>query len=329
MKLRLFLAIYKGIIKLAVDRCIIICLKGDDKMRESRLFHILYELLEHGQSTAPKLAAKFEVSVRTIYRDIDALSAAGIPIYAESGRNGGIRLMDDFTLKRTLFSAAEQQDILTALQSVAMMQDDHFTQVKQKLSALFHTQLPTWLEIDFSRWGMQESDHEKFITLKTAILQCHKLCIIYVNSNGERSERIIEPYTLAYRSNAWYLKAYCTQKQGWRLFKLNRILSVNPLSEVFVPKAYDMPKEEVSSNVISLTLRFPATMAYRVYDEFNDSQVIQEKGGDLLVKAKMVQDDWLIAWLLSFGSAVSVLDPPQIKESLWQAAKKTYETHKP
>lgn len=124
-------------------------------MHESRLFKIVYYLLDKGHATAPELAEKFEVSVRTIYRDIDALSGAGIPIYAETGRNGGIYLMKDFVLDKVVLSEEEKEEILTALQSINTIQNIDGSQIIQKLSAMFHLNIENWIEVDFSRWGMK------------------------------------------------------------------------------------------------------------------------------------------------------------------------------
>ena len=139
-------------------------------MQESRLFKIVYYLLDKGHATAPELAEKFEVSVRTIYRDIDALSGAGIPIYAETGRNGGIYLMKDFVLDKVVLSEEEKEEILTALQSINTIQNIDGSQIIQKLSAMFHLNIENWIEVDFSRWGDEGVDNEKFELLKSAVI---------------------------------------------------------------------------------------------------------------------------------------------------------------
>ncbi len=139
-------------------------------MHESRLFKIVYYLLDKGHATAPELAEKFEVSVRTIYRDIDALSGAGIPIYAETGRNGGIYLMKDFVLDKVVLSEEEKEEILTALQSINTIQNIDGSQIIQKLSAMFHLNIENCIEVDFSRWGVEGVDNEKFELLKSAVI---------------------------------------------------------------------------------------------------------------------------------------------------------------
>ena len=127
--------------------------KEEPTVQESRLFKIVYYLLDKGQATATELAEKFEVSVRTIYRDIDALSGAGVPVYTETGRNGGIHLMKNFVLDKALLSEEERQEILTALQSINITPNISGSQTLQKLSAIFNLSSENWLEVDFSRWG--------------------------------------------------------------------------------------------------------------------------------------------------------------------------------
>lgn len=130
-------------------------------IQESRLFKIIYYLLDKDQATATELAEKFEVSVRTIYRDIDALSGAGIPLYTEPGRNGGIRLMKEFVLDKAVLSEEEKQEILIALQSINTTKNISSNKTLQKLSALFHLASEDWLEVDFSRWGNKGTDNNK------------------------------------------------------------------------------------------------------------------------------------------------------------------------
>lgn len=177
-------------------------------MQESRLFKIIYYLLDKGQATAPELAEKLEVSVRTIYRDIDALSGAGIPVYAEAGRNGGIHLMKGFVLDKAILSEDEKQEILTALQSIQAAQSSDSSQTLQKLSAIFNLSSENWLEVDFSRWGNSGSDNEIFELLKSAIIRCKCVRIHYAGSYEVISERIVQPCKLSYKAKAWYLKAF-------------------------------------------------------------------------------------------------------------------------
>ena len=297
-------------------------------MQESRLFKIVYHLLDQGQATAPELAEKFEVSVRTIYRDVDALSQAGIPIYAEAGRNGGIHLMDDFVLDKAVLSEEEKQEILTALQSINVTQNSS-SQTLQKLSAIFHQDFRNWLEVDFSRWGNEELDQEKFELLKSAVIHRKSIKIHYAGSNGMINERIVQPCKLAYKAKAWYLKAFCTEKQDWRIFKLNRILDLEILNESFPYRSFPKKTESFEGEYSQITLRFPKEMAYRVYDEFDKTQIEYQKNGDLIASAQMPIDPWLIGYLLSFGAKVEILEPKYLREILAAQAYEIYEKNKP
>lgn len=282
-------------------------------MSDSRLFKILYYLLGRGGATAPELAARFEVSPRTIYRDVEALSSAGIPIYAEPGRNGGIYLLHDFVLDRAILSEDEQQEMLAAIQSISASGYPAGSEILTKLSALFHISAGNWLEVDFSPWGESTCDSIKFEQLKAAVIQHREIKILYENTRGERRERTVQPLKLSYKSKEWYLKAYCLQKQDFRLFKLNRILSLEPLSQAFIPKPYP-EQENPLHQYPRIVLLFSKEIAYRVYDEFDETQLTPQQDGSLLASAEMPVDSWLTGYLLSFGSQVEIIEPLYLKD---------------
>ncbi|NBJ01769.1 YafY family transcriptional regulator [Lachnospiraceae bacterium] len=297
-------------------------------MQESRLFKILYHLLDKGQATAPELAEKFEVSVRTIYRDIDALSGAGIPVYTEAGRNGGIHLLNDFVLDKAVLSEAEKQEILAALQSIHITRNMDGSRTLQKLSALFQLHSENWLEVDFSRWGNPGYDNETFELLKSAVIRHRSVKLRYAGSYEEIRERTVQPYKLVYKAKAWYLQAFCTEKQDWRIFKLNRILELEALEEGFSQLNPPGPIETFEGEYPKVTLRFPKEMSYRVYDEFDKAQIQRQENGDLIVSANMPEDPWLIGFLLSFGTRVDILSPAHLKEAVAEQAKLIYEKNR-
>ncbi len=296
-------------------------------MQESRLFKIVYHLLDKGRATAPELAEKFEVSVRTIYRDIDALSGAGIPVYAEAGRNGGIYLMNDFVLDKAVLSEEEKQEILTALQSINSANNLGSNQTLQKLSAIFHMNSENWLEVDFSRWGDNGTDNEKFKLLQSAIIHQKCVKITYANSYGTISERIVQPFKISYKSMSWYLKAYCTKKQDYRIFKLTRMIDLEILTESFCKNSFPEPDETLAQSYHTIVLRFPKNMTYRVYDEFDKTRISRKENGDLIVSIEMPEDAWLIGYLLSFGTQVDIIEPAYLKDIVAEQAKKIYEKY--
>ena len=296
-------------------------------MHESRLFKIMYHLLDKGQATAQELAEKFEVSVRTIYRDIDALSGAGVPIYTEAGRNGGIHLMNDFVLDKAVLSEEEKQEILTSLQSINFMNNIGSNQTLQKLSAVFNMSSENWLEVDFSRWGNKGTDNEKFELLKSAVIHQKCVKISYANSYGGICERIVQPLKMSYKSMSWYLKAYCMKKQDYRIFKLNRIIDFEVLTEIFCKSPFPELDDTLEQCYNTIVLRFPKNMSYRVYDEFDKTRVSKKENGDLIVSVEMPEDEWLIGYLLSFGTQVDIIEPIYLRDIVAEQAKKIYEKY--
>lgn len=297
-------------------------------MQESRLFKILYYLLKKGRTTAPELAKRFEVSVRTIYRDMDALSEAGIPIYAEAGRNGGIYLLDGFVLEKAVLSDTEKQEILASLQSLSAVGASYDKNMLTKLSALFQVSSEDWMEADFSRWGEKSEDNEKFDVIKKAVIKRNAMKIQYEGAYQGGSKRVIYPLKLMYKAKEWYLKAFCTQKQDFRLFKLTRIIEWEVLEDTFEPMIFPRYEEEPQHTENKIILCFTREMAYRVYDEFDRKQVTRLENGELQVTANMPEDEWLIGYLLSFGVQVDVIQPTYLKEVLAKRAKEIYEKNK-
>ena len=298
-------------------------------MSDSRLFKILYYLLDKGHATASEMAERFEVSARTIYRDVESLSSAGIPIYTEPGRKGGICLLRDFTLDRVILSERERQEVLVALQSIKATGYTSGKDILTKLSALFHMDTADWIEVDFSRWEKSACDNSKFEMLKKAILQHKEIKIIYENTNSERSERIIQPLKLSYKSKEWYLKAFCLKRQDFRIFKLNRISGLELSEQTFEPGTYPEPEQVQPQVYPQIVLHFSKEIAYRVYDEFETTQIQYQENGDLIAYAHMPVDPWLTGYLLSFGSKVEVLEPAELREYMFEQVQEIYKKYKP
>lgn len=280
-------------------------------MSEGRLFKILYYLLDKGTVTAPELAKKFEVSVRTIYRDIDMLSGAGIPVYTTTGHGGGIHLFDNFVLKKSLLSEQEMQDILIGVQSLSAVQYPDMDGVMSKLKATFQIAESDWIEIDFSRWGsIVEKEKQYFEMLKRSILGRQEIQFLYYNSLGEVSQRRCQPLKMVYKDKAWYLYAYCLKRNDYRLFRISRIKELLVTDQYF--NSHSEMKESVFSLMeemgkpITIELSFPKEVSYRVYDTFEDD-VIKWNGQEIRVNVTLPETEWLYSFIMSFGNQISIL----------------------
>lgn len=297
-------------------------------MNNARLFQIVYLLLLHKQMTAPEFARRFEVSVRTIYRDLDTLSASGVPVYASRGKGGGVRLMDGYVLNSAMMNQDEQNQLLMAVKSLSAATNRPTDDLLSKLCALFKQSGTDWLDIDFSPWGRRDSVDRRFETLKTAILQKHVLCFRYMGASGP-SERRIKPARLCFKASAWYVQGFCMDRQAYRTFKLNRMTDIHMSDEHF-DEALAPPSIETieTDHGTEITLQFSPDVAFRVYDEF-DASHIRTLADDSLVVTTYVQGayDWFYACLLSYDGNVDVLAPTAMKEALALYARQMYQRY--
>ncbi|MDF2592584.1 MAG: putative transcriptional regulator [Clostridia bacterium] len=300
-------------------------------MQINRLFEIVYLLLNNKRTTAKELAEHFEVSVRTILRDIETLSAAGIPIYSLQGKGGGISILDNYILNKTTISEKEQNQILFALQSMSSTNHIDVSDVLSKLSTLFNKTGDSWIEVDFSSWTNWKPDKERFEILKDAVIGRQAVAFNYLGSNGDMTHRTAYPLKLIFKVKSWYLQGYDLFKQDYRTFKIIRMQDIEILSKRFADKQFNLPPIEITANtsysLTHLKLRFAHQVAYRVYDEFNQKDIIKNEDGSFFVSIMLPEDDWLYGFLLSFGTAVEILEPLNIKENLIQKIEEIKRFH--
>ena len=291
----------------------------------NRLFEIVYILMQKRKTTAKELADRFEVSMRTIYRDIETLSGANIPIYASKGKDGGIGLLDEYVLNKTILSEEEQNQILFALQGMKKVKGQDEKDILTKLSILFNKKINDWIKIDFSNWGnLQE---ERFDMIKSAILNKQLVQFTYYNSKGEESKRIVEPLQIWFKDKSWYLISYCKLKQDYRIFKIARIKEVNMLQEHFERELPKEKNEKYNFKTIELELEINKAMSYRVYDEFESKEITKKEDGNFIIKVKYPENEWVYGYILSFGEHIKVLSPIKVKNIIKDKLEKTLKNY--
>ncbi len=292
----------------------------------NRLFEIVYILMQKRKTTAKELADRFEVSTRTIYRDIETLSTANIPIYASKGKDGGIGLLDEYVLNKTILSEEEQNQILFALQGMKKVKGQDEKDILERLSILFNKKINDWIKIDFSNWGNVQE--ERFDIIKSAILNKQLIGFTYYNSNGEESKRIVEPLQIWFKDKSWYLVSYCKLKQDYRIFKIARIKDIKILQEHF---ERELPKEEKNEKhnfkIIELVLEINKAMTYRVYDEFESKEITKKEDGNFIVKVKYPENEWIYGYILSFGEYAKVLNPGYAKNRIKDKLQRTLKNY--
>ena len=305
-------------------------------MKIERLLEMIYYLLNKKNVTAKELAERFNVSKRTIYRDIDTLSLSGIPIYAAKGNNGGIRILDNFVLNKSVFSEREQKEILSALHVLLTVKTEDTGFTLRKMEAFFNLNAPDWFEVDFTRWG--PDSNESYTSIKTAILEKLILEFEYYSTYGEKTCRRVEPIKLWFKSRYWYLKCYCLEKNSLRLFKLTRMRNITVTEEKFCERDYakecaaqtESTKNEPPNNKqkeITVIMKIAPEMTYRVYDDFDDSQIIKNDDGSFIVTMKEFEDNRLYGYILSYGEHAVVLEPEYAKQIIKEKSKKIFDSY--
>ena len=299
------------------------------KMRESRLFRIVYYLLQNGKATAPELAQKFEVSIRTIYRDIDSISSAGIPIYATQGKGGGISILNDYTLDKSLFSEQEQEQMLTALQGMVATTEKNSNELLTKLSGLFQIKSTNWIEVDFSDWAHRTPQQDTFNIIKEAIFQKRTISFCYFSGKGNTEKRNVRPIRLVFKSKSWYLYAFCLLRNDYRFFKLTRIKELEMLSETFTQDftPTKIEKEIQVENTVAVKLKFDRQAAFRVYDEFTDN-ITEDSQGNLYVQIDLPDNEVLYSYVMSFSDSVEIIEPQSIREQMKKRLQKMQEKYR-
>lgn len=293
----------------------------------NRLLGMIYILMRQGMVTAAELAERFEVSVRTVYRDMDALSAAGIPVYAKQGKNGGICLDEQFVLNKLLITEAEQQEILSGLVSLRETGAES-GDILQKLGEFFKTEPVWWLAIDLSDWG--GSRKQLYEDVKKAVLGCRLVCFDYYGKNGQMCRRTVEPMQLLFKEYTWYLRAFCRERNAYRLFKLFRMKRLEVLDETFVPREdwnkpetddsgkneNEPPDGQETGQMTVIDLRIDQKEAYRIYDRFEEEEIEVLPDGNFMVHFHASVDDWVYGLILSFGPSAEVVAPEEVRQEV-------------
>jgi predicted DNA-binding transcriptional regulator YafY len=299
-------------------------------MRISRLFEMIHILLQKKTITSRQLSLHFDVSIRTIYRDIEILSSAGIPVYTNRGKGGGISILDNFILDKSLLSEQEQNNILTCLHGLKSVSFSETAPVLKKLSAFFNREAVNWIDVDFSYWGSSNSEREKFLLFKEAIINRNLLRFVYFGSSGEKTQRTVEPIRILFKNRNWYLCAFCRVKENFRIFKITRVKDLSLLNETFSGKVFkdqEMNFAYVGQNISELVLKIDAAMAYRVYDEFEEENIRKDADGNFIASVTFPEDEWLYGYVLSFGNYAEVLEPVHIRAVIKEKIEKMHKKY--
>lgn len=288
-------------------------------MKIDRMLGILTILLQREKVTAPYLAEKFEVSRRTISRDIEALSMAGIPMVTEPGPNGGVSIMEGYKIDRTLLTASDMQTILTGLRSLdSVSGTNRYAQLMEKLSAGSSNLLAgdTHILIDLSSWH-KDALSQKIELLHDAICAGRMVTFQYFAPKGE-SQRTIEPYNLIFQWAGWYIWSWCVLREDFRLFKLERMdgLKIGAPFEKRAAPIPDLSPEQVFPHRYQVTARIEPEYKWRLVEEFGVGSFTEEPDGMLLFCFGFNDKTGIVSWIASFGGGAELLEPKEFRKDV-------------
>ncbi len=299
-------------------------------MKINRLLEITVLLLNKRMIKAKELADRFQVSTRTIYRDIEILSMAGIPVYMSKGKGGGISLLEDFSVNKAILTKEDKESLILALKTLQVTKYPEVGAAIEKIGSLYKEDLSEdWVQVDFGEWGSDPNEGGRFALIKEAIIKRRIIVAEYINTQGEGSNRSIEAMKLLYKGKAWYLYGYCRSKQDFRIFRISRMKNISITREEFIRRSIPGPipidQPSPTRKKVDLRLRFKPHMLYRVYDDFHDNSILRLEDGSCEVAVSYPEDEWVYGYILSFGESVEVLEPPHIRSvilnRLQEAAK--------
>ncbi len=298
-------------------------------MKIERLIGILSILLQQDKITASELAEKFEVSVRTILRDVDEIARAGIPIVTSQGQGGGISIMDGYKIDRTLLSSADMTAIFAGLKSLdSVSGTNRYRQLMDKLSVSDTVNADNHIMIDLSMWD-KNAVAEKIELIKLAIEQ--NRIITYKYYSPQRIEqRSIEPYRLIFQWSSWYVWGFCTKRLDYRMFKLTRMTELKCSDEAFVKREipeYSCDKLRHTRGEITAEIKFDKSVKWRIIDEFGRENFNEDAEGNIILNFTWADKQSLFSYILGFREYAEIISPAEYREEFLVLLKKIYDKY--
>lgn len=290
-------------------------------------------LLQRKKISATKLAEMFEVTPRTIYRDIETINSAGIPIITYPGINGGIGIMEEYKIDKKLFTNSDIAALLMGLGSISStMTNDEIINALAKVKGLVPEEQIRDIElksnqitIDLSPWVGNKNMQPNLEKIKTALNEKNLLAFKYSDRNGKKSNRKIEPYRLVLKESNWYLQGYCISRQDFRVFKLSRISALEILDDTFNLREFDVKSlgawDYIEKRIITIKLLVDESLRERMVEHCGEESIETCGNNKLIVDFPFVEDDLGYNLLLSFGNKCECLEPSNVRDELIRRIK--------
>ncbi len=295
-------------------------------MKVDRLISIIMILLDKERIGAQELADMFEVSPRTIYRDIDTINMAGIPVCSTSGVGGGFEIMKKYKIDKKVFSAADLSAILMSLSSLFdMIRGNDLVNALVKVKSFVPADRAKDIEvkanqiyIDLSPWTGNRNIQPNFEMIQTALQESRLLSFEYADSHGNKTVRTAEPYQLVLKRGHWYWQGFCHKRDDFRLFKLSRTSNLQIQEESFTPREYQNPQLNFTDPALQtyIKIRIHRSIMDRVLDYCTSENFSPDGDEHYIVSFPFVENEYHYSILFSFGNKCECLEPPHIRAEM-------------
>ena len=298
-------------------------------MKLERMIAIIMLLLERDQISGKQLAEMFEVSLRTIYRDIVTINQAGIPIATAPGINGGISILKQYKVSKGFFTPKDIAAMLMGLGFISStLSGESITHTLAKIKSFIPanqlneiTLKTSQISFDLSRWiGNRDSLQPKLELIRAALEHRRTISVLYSNRQKEKSCRILEPHRLLLKENHWYLQAYCATRQEFRLFKLSRMSQIELQTQTFAiresPPAFSEFVHSMTKKTIRVKLRVDSSILDQVLDYCSEKDIEPIGANQYLVQFPFIEDDYGYAILLGWADKCLCLEPKHIRNEI-------------
>jgi predicted DNA-binding transcriptional regulator YafY len=314
-------------------------------LKIDRLISIIMVLLERKKISATKLAEMFEVTPRTIYRDIETINKAGIPIVTYPGINGGIGIMEEYKIDKKLFTTSDIATLLMGLGSISstMMTNEEIVNTLAKVKGLVSEDQIREIElksnqvtIDLTPWIGNKSLQPNLEKIKKALNEKSIISFDYSNSSDNKSNRKVEPYRLVLKESNWYLQGYCDSRRDFRTFKLSRISALEILNDTYIPREFNAQSlgawDYIEKNIITIKLLVHESLRERMVEHCGEENIQSCGDNRLIVNFPFIEDEYGYNLLLSFGDKCECLEPARVRDEIIRMVKsllKVYTANRP
>ncbi|WP_411681333.1 helix-turn-helix transcriptional regulator [Clostridium thailandense] len=308
-------------------------------MKIDRLVSIIMLLLERKKISAPELAEMFEINLRTVYRDIETINQAGIPIITYRGANGGFGIMEEYKIEKKLFTISDITALLIGLGSIhSTMSSEELLNTMAKVKGLIPAEQMKDIElksnqitIDHTPWFGNKSVKSNVQKIKTAINENKFIAFRYIDRLGKKSQRKIEPYRLVLKNSEWFIQGYCTTREDFRIFAISNISSLKLLEDTFVPKDIDYQSLDIYFRTDRKNITIKLLVDESLKDlmiEFCGEEKVEPYGNNKFIAYfPFVEDDYMYSYLLRFGQKCVCLEPENVRSEFIKRIKNSLDAY--